>query len=127
MEEIVTSVKRVSDIIAEIAAASNEQSTGIDQVNQAVTSMDEVTQQNAALVEEAAAAAESLVEQANQLNEAMSVFKLGNQSSSERRVKSNPMRASYSGMKHKTASKSVSAPAKVSVKTGTDDSEWEEF
>ena len=127
MEEIVTSVKRVSDIIAEIAAASNEQSTGIDQVNQAVTSMDEVTQQNAALVEEAAAAAESLVEQANQLNEAMSVFKLGNQSSSERRVKSNPMRASYSGMKHKTASKSVSAPVKVPVKTGTDDSEWEEF
>jgi methyl-accepting chemotaxis protein len=120
-------VKRVSDIIAEIAAASNEQSTGIDQVNQAVTSMDEVTQQNAALVEEAAAAAESLVEQANQLNEAMSVFKLGNQSTSERRMKSNPMRANYSGMKPKTASKSLSAPAKVSVKSGTDDGEWEEF
>jgi methyl-accepting chemotaxis protein len=127
MDEIVTSVKRVSDIIAEIAAASNEQSTGIDQVNQAVTSMDEVTQQNAALVEEAAAAAESLVEQANQLNEAMSVFKLGNQSTSERRMKSNPMRANYSGMKPKTASKSLSAPAKVSVKSGTDDGEWEEF
>jgi PAS domain S-box-containing protein len=127
MEEIVTSVKRVSDIIAEIAAASNEQSTGIDQVNQAVTSMDEVTQQNAALVEEAAAAAESLVEQANQLNEAVSVFKLGNQSTSERRVKSNPMRANYSGVKSKTASKSVTAPTKTVVKTGTDDGEWEEF
>jgi methyl-accepting chemotaxis protein len=78
MEEIVGSVKRVGDIIAEIAAASNEQSNGINQVNQAVTSMDEVTQQNAALVEEAAAAAESLVEQADALNSAISVFKLDN-------------------------------------------------
>jgi PAS domain S-box-containing protein len=127
MEEIVTSVKRVSDIIAEIAAASNEQSTGIDQVNQAVTSMDEVTQQNAALVEEAAAAAESLVEQANQLNEAVSVFKLGNESKVERRVKSNPMRANHSAMKSKVETKPVATPTKTSVRNGTDDGEWEEF
>ena len=127
MEEIVTSVKRVSDIIAEIAAASNEQSTGIDQVNQAVTSMDEVTQQNAALVEEAAAAAESLVEQANQLNEAVSVFKLGNEGRVERRVKSNPMRANHSAMKAKVATKSVAIATKTPVKTGTDDGELEEF
>jgi len=127
MEEIVSSVKRVSDIIAEIAAASNEQSTGIDQVNQAVTSMDEVTQQNAALVEEAAAAAESLVDQANQLNEAVSVFKLGNQSTSERRVKSNPMRANYTDVKPKEVSKPVNTTFKAATKTGTDDSDWEEF
>ena len=76
MEEIVTAIKRVNDIMAEIAAASIEQSSGIDQVNQAVTQMDEVTQQNAALVEEAAAAAESLEEQANGLAQAVSVFKL---------------------------------------------------
>jgi methyl-accepting chemotaxis protein len=76
MDEVVTSVKRVADIIGEIAAASVEQSTGIDQVNTAVTSMDEVTQQNAALVEEAAAAAESLLDQANALADAVSVFKL---------------------------------------------------
>jgi methyl-accepting chemotaxis protein len=74
MQEIVISVQRVSDIISEISAASQEQSAGIDQVNVAVASMDEVTQQNAALVEEAAAAAESLTEQADELMNAVSVF-----------------------------------------------------
>jgi methyl-accepting chemotaxis protein len=76
MEEIVSSVKRVTDIMGEIAAASVEQSSGIDQVNIAITQMDEVTQQNAALVEQAAAAAESLVDQANGLMEAVSTFKV---------------------------------------------------
>ena len=76
MEEIVTAIKRVTDIMAEISAASSEQSAGIEQVNQAITQMDEVTQQNAALVEEAAAAAESLEEQAESLSTAVSVFKL---------------------------------------------------
>jgi len=76
MNEIVQAVKRVTDIMAEIAAASNEQSAGIEQVNQAINQMDEVTQQNAALVEEAAAAAESLEEQALNLKEAMRIFKL---------------------------------------------------
>lgn len=63
LEDIVDSVKKVSDIIAEIAAASEEQSTGLDEINKAVTQLDEVTQQNAALVEEAAAASESLDDQ----------------------------------------------------------------
>jgi len=76
MDEVVNSVKRVADIIGEITAASSEQSTGIDQVNHAITSMDEVTQQNAALVEEAAAAAESLLDQANELANVVSIFKL---------------------------------------------------
>ncbi|KAB2319141.1 HAMP domain-containing protein [Betaproteobacteria bacterium SCN1] len=76
MDEIVTSVKRVTDIMSEIAAASHEQSAGIEQVNQAVGQMDEMTQQNAALVEEAAAAAESLREQAVKLAEAVSVFRV---------------------------------------------------
>jgi methyl-accepting chemotaxis protein len=76
MEEIVNSVQRVSDIIAEIATASTEQSTGIAQVNDAIIKMDDVTQQNTALVEEAAAAAESLMEQADELMETMSVFNL---------------------------------------------------
>ena len=76
MTEIVQAVKRVTDIMSEIAAASNEQSAGIDQVNQAIAQMDQVTQQNAALVEEAAAAAESMEEQALNLKQAMSVFKL---------------------------------------------------
>jgi len=76
MHEIVTSVKRVTDIIAEISAASQEQSVGIEQVNEAIMKMDDVTQQNTALVEEAAAAAESLMDQADELMKAVSVFKL---------------------------------------------------
>jgi methyl-accepting chemotaxis protein len=76
MSEVVSSVKRVADIIGEIAAATIEQSQGIGQVNNAITLMDDATQQNAAMVEQAAAAAESLVEQANALTTAISVFKL---------------------------------------------------
>ena len=76
MDEIVTSVKRVTDIMSEISAASQEQSQGIEQVNQTITQMDEVTQQNAALVEEASAAARSLEEQAAGLAESVSQFRL---------------------------------------------------
>lgn len=76
MQEIVTSVKRVSDFINEIAAASQEQSAGIEQVNEAVIKMDDMTQQNTALVEEAAAAAELMMEQANELMYAVSVFSI---------------------------------------------------
>ncbi len=76
MEEIVTSIKRVTDIMAEISSASLEQSDGIEQVKHAIDQMDDVTQQNAALVEEAAAAAESLEEQAHNLSQSVSVFKL---------------------------------------------------
>jgi len=76
MEEIVASVKRVSDIMTEITAASQEQSAGIQEIGQAVGQMDEMTQQNSALVEEAAAAAESMHEQAERLTQALDVFKL---------------------------------------------------
>jgi len=76
MGEIMTSVKRVTDIMAEIAAASQEQSSGIEQVNKAIAQMDEVTQQNAALVEQAAAAAESMQEQAQRLSQAVAIFRL---------------------------------------------------
>ncbi len=76
MEQIVSSVKRVSDIMAEISAAGEAQSSDIEQVNQAIGQMDQVTQQNAALVEEAAAAAESLKEQTGNLTAVISVFKL---------------------------------------------------
>jgi methyl-accepting chemotaxis protein len=66
----------VSDIIGEITAASTEQSSGIGQINIAVTQLDQMTQQNAALVEQGAAAAESLKEQAQQLNRVVSTFRL---------------------------------------------------
>lgn len=76
MQEIVSSVKRVSDIIGEIATATNEQSAGIAQINDAIMNMDDVTQQNTALVEQAAAAAESLMEQAEEMTAVVSVFVL---------------------------------------------------
>ena len=77
MEEIVTSVSKVSELIAEIAAASQEQSSGIEQVHTAITQMDQVVQQNASLVEEATAATESMKEQAGSLLQTVSRFKLG--------------------------------------------------
>jgi methyl-accepting chemotaxis protein len=79
MTEVVTSIKRVTDIMGEISAASNEQSQGVSQVGEAVTQMDQVTQQNAALVEEMAAAASSLKSQAQDLVQTVAVFKLGGQ------------------------------------------------
>ncbi|HWI10894.1 MAG TPA: methyl-accepting chemotaxis protein [Burkholderiaceae bacterium] len=84
MTEVVSSIRRVTDIMGEISAASTEQSQGVAQVGEAVSQMDQVTQQNAALVEESAAAAESLKNQAQQLVQAVAVFKLsqGKQSDS---------------------------------------------
>ena len=76
MTEVVSSIRRVTDIMGEISAASNEQSAGVAQVGEAVTSMDQATQQNAALVEEMAAAASSLKSQANDLVQVVGVFKL---------------------------------------------------
>lgn len=76
MQEVVSSVQRVSDIINEISGASSEQSSGIDQINIAISGMDNVTQQNAALVEEAAAAAAALEDQAEQLSKIVNTFKL---------------------------------------------------
>ncbi len=138
MQEIVSSVQRVTDIMGEIAAASSEQSSGIDQVNNAITSMDEVTQQNAALVEEAAAAAESLVEQAVTLMDTVNEFKLngGNQVTNNRRASNSPMRnaapsrpAATRSVASRPVAKPVSrpAPVKAIAKTGTDDGDWEEF
>jgi methyl-accepting chemotaxis protein len=77
MNEVVTSIKRVTDIMGEISAASREQSQGVSQVGEAVTQMDQVTQQNAALVEEMAAAASSLQSQAQDLVKTVAMFKLG--------------------------------------------------
>ena len=76
MDEVVASVKRVTDIMSEIANASQEQSAGIEQVNLSIIEMDSMTQQNAALVEEAAAAAQSLQDQASELAHVVSIFKL---------------------------------------------------
>jgi methyl-accepting chemotaxis protein len=80
MQEVVASVRRVTDIVSEISAASHEQSMGIEQINHAITQMDQVTQQNAALVEQSAAAAASMQNQADSLARLVSVFNLNAQS-----------------------------------------------
>jgi methyl-accepting chemotaxis protein len=126
MDEIVTSIRRVTDIMSEITAASAEQSQGIEQVNTAITQMDEVTQQNAALVEEAAAAAESLEEQAQNLSASVGTFKMDENGA--RRTPSAPTRAAPVARKviaktgpHKGTAVAVKAQPKAS------DGEWEEF
>jgi methyl-accepting chemotaxis protein len=112
MTEIVSSIRRVTDIMAEIAAATREQVDGIEQVNQAVSQMDQVTQQNAALVEEAAAAAESMQDQAGKLVEVVSVFRTGsNVSSHTSSSVTKPKKAVVPVVK--TVAKSAPAPAKV--------------
>ncbi len=129
--EITDSAKKVSDIIAEIAAASQEQSIGIEQVNKAVTQMDQGTQQNAALVEEAAAASESMDEQSRSLLEQMNFFNTGNVQSvapQERRNEDRPW-SNESGSAENTVTASAPvAPVKVAAaSTSLDSDEWEEF
>ncbi|MGA7814482.1 methyl-accepting chemotaxis protein, partial [Caballeronia sp.] len=87
MTEIVGAIARVTSIMSEIAAAASEQSTGIDQINLAVAQMDEVTQQNAALVEQAAAAASSLEDQAQRLTAAVAVFRTRSGNSAASRIR----------------------------------------
>ena len=110
MSEVVASVARVSNIIAEITVASQEQSAGIEQINQAVTQMDSVTQQNASLVEEAAAAAESLRDQASHLVQTVSIFKTHDSHVAASAPVSAPARASRKPLRL------VPAPASSSVK-----------
>ena len=124
LSEIVTGVKNVTDIVGEIAAASAEQSSGIQQVNNAITQMDELTQQNAALVEEAAVASESLSEQAQSMTELMSQFQVGTASNDsaapavqhERRSASRPW-----------SDAPAAAPSAPAAATGTDDQVWQDF
>jgi uncharacterized phage infection (PIP) family protein YhgE len=129
MDEIVSSVKRVTDIMGEIAAASQEQSAGIEQVNQAITQMDDVTQQNAALVEEAAAAAESLQDQAGKLAQAVSVFRLEGgayRPQAERPSLGNPAAAKAKSAPRAEPFRAMAAPKKLAVAGGGGE-EWEEF
>ncbi|ECX9349407.1 methyl-accepting chemotaxis protein [Salmonella enterica] len=112
MDEIVNAVTRVTDIMGEIASASDEQSRGIDQVGLAVAEMDRVTQQNASLVEESAAAAAALEEQASRLTQAVAVFRIHQQQQRAREV---------AAVKTPAA---VSSP-KAAVADGSDN--WETF
>ncbi len=141
LDEIVGAVKKVTDVMAEIAAASHEQSSGIEQVNRAVMQMDEVTQQNAALVEEAAAAAKSMEDQGTQLKQLMSFFKLSEgggvapaavaSSHSVQTVATKP--ATRPAVKRTTAKRSAASsatpakPASKPTRVEHSDEEWEEF
>ncbi len=133
MTEVVDSVKHVTDIMAEILAASQEQSAGIEQVNTAIVQMDEVTQQNAALVEEAAAAAASLRDQASNLSAVVSVFKLhGHESmthitqsiSPQARPKVLPSRPAAQPAKRTIV---TAAPKKIAHNSKESDGDWEQF
>ncbi|MGK3116196.1 methyl-accepting chemotaxis protein [Candidatus Pantoea formicae] len=115
MNDIVGAVTRVTDIMGEIASASDEQSRGIDQVGQAVTEMDRVTQQNASLVEESAAAAASLEEQASRLSQSVAVFRVPRADQVNAVVRQSQTRAP----KVSAARKAVAAPVS--------DSHWETF
>jgi methyl-accepting chemotaxis protein len=126
MEEIVSSIRNVTAIMSEISAASMEQTSGIEQVNQAITQMDDVTQQNAALVEQAAAAAESLEEQAQQLSGAVASFKLNdNLSGYDRILTASPAQKATSTVKTTSNNPSAKAPQSLVVTSNSD--EWEEF
>jgi methyl-accepting chemotaxis protein len=114
MNEVVQSVRRVSDVVAEISSASKEQSDGIEQVNHAVSQMDQTTQQNAALVEQAAAAAQSLQDQANRLTAVVSVFKLDSHAAPARPAPARPAPTPRpAAAKVVPARKAASAPAAV--------------
>ncbi len=139
LAEIVASVKRVADIVAEISAASEEQASGIDQVNTAVTQMDTSTQQNAALVEEAAAASKAMEQQAQLLVEKVSFFSASGAAAptatpvatrtasvSPSRTNVRPMPARKPAKPAKPAS-AVRTAASPMAKASGDDSSWQEF
>jgi methyl-accepting chemotaxis protein len=145
MEQIVTAVKQVADIMSEIAAASAEQSSGIEQVNIAITQMDEVTQQNAALVEEAAAASSSMQDQAANLANTVAVFKLsGIQNTlsakpAQRHDTSATRTKPVPKLSHKSGRQAMNKSSSASAKNGTAnaaesptnskmaENDWEEF
>ncbi|GJI94604.1 methyl-accepting chemotaxis protein [Duganella caerulea] len=133
MSEIVTSISRVTQIMSQISHASEEQSLGIAQVNDAITQMDQVTQQNAALVEEAAAAAESMQEQSAKLAEAVGVFKLDASQMAMQARALPPARPRVAPPPRRPAPAVAAAPRKalaVAPKRTTaasSESDWEEF
>ncbi|MFN3375569.1 MAG: methyl-accepting chemotaxis protein [Burkholderiaceae bacterium] len=135
MNEIVASVQRVADIIGEIRAATMEQSQGIAQVNTAMNQLDQMTQQNSALVEESTAAADSLREQALKLTEVVALFRVGGGADSPRPAaapRPTPARAPLPAGKPKAAVSPVAKPAaalppKASKPSGDDGDDWESF
>ena len=132
MTEIVSSIRRVTDIMGEISAASNEQSLGVSQIGEAVTHMDQTTQQNAALVEEMAAAASSLKSQAQELVQTVAVFKLSRADAHPRLASTATVRRPPAkSLPFKSASKPLRAPAPAKATPPASpaggDADWETF
>lgn len=127
MQEIVVSIKRVNDIMAEIAAASAEQASGIDEVSKAVTQMDEMTQQNAALVEEAAAAAESMRTQASDLTQRVGTFKLSDAEVQTKLQDKAPDLLSQQYAELPSVSAVSVSKAKKAIPAVAEEDEWESF
>jgi len=137
LEQIVSAVKKVTDIVAEIAAASQEQSAGIEQVNKAVMQLDELTQQNAALVEEASAASQSMADQARSLNETMAKYQVeggGVVRASVRPISAGPgPKPERRAVTRPWTGKKAVAPARAAAKpvvrapADTDAAIWKEF
>ncbi|MEZ2419923.1 methyl-accepting chemotaxis protein [Luteibacter sp. RCC_6_2] len=128
LAEIVESVKKVTDIVAEIAAASSEQSAGIDQVNHAVLQMDEMTQQNAALVEESAAAARAMHEQATELSRQVAFFQIAGQASAKAAGKGVRKDVAKEEMETVFAAvRSAPAPRAPRAAESADAGAWKEF
>ncbi|MCW2005401.1 methyl-accepting chemotaxis protein-1 (serine sensor receptor) [Xanthomonas arboricola] len=128
MGEVVASVQRVTDIMGEISAASQEQSAGIEQVNQTITQMDETTQQNAALVEEATAAARSLEDQAVQLTEAVAVFKTdAGYVAAPLQQASRPAVTPAIKAKVVAAGRTPASKPRAVVTTASNEASWQEF
>ncbi|MCC8626488.1 methyl-accepting chemotaxis protein [Xanthomonas vesicatoria] len=127
MAEVVASVQRVTDIMGEISAASQEQSVGIEQVNQTITNMDETTQQNAALVEEATAAARSLEDQAVHLTDAVAVFKTDNTyvAAPVRRQPGSPATPAFNA--RVTAGHTTTPKLRTVTASLTSEGSWQEF
>jgi methyl-accepting chemotaxis protein len=126
MDEIVASVRRVSDVIGEITAASVEQSTGIEEVNGAIVQMDAVTQQNAALVEQSAAAAESMQQQASALAEVVSVFRTGAAEPAPVKAAAAPVARKAVAMAPKATARPAIAARKPAAPKAAE-ADWEEF
>lgn len=129
MQEIAQSIQRVADIMSEITAASVEQTSGIEQINQAITQMDQVTQQNAALVEEAVTASGAMQKQAAALAQAVAVFKLGgSQQAAPRGVAPKAMPSPGGGSRAVEAAPRQAAPIqRLAVAQGSSDDEWAQF
>ncbi|WP_454774551.1 methyl-accepting chemotaxis protein [Janthinobacterium tructae] len=125
MQAIVHSIKGVADIMGEITAATQEQTAGIEQINQAITQMDEVTQQNAALVEEAAAAAGSLEDQAASLVETVSVFKISHSQKSQSIASTSARRVDP--IESGVAKQKVCPPIRLAYGAARAGGDWDEF